>query len=75
MQAIKMGEVRYNAQIGAFEARVDIERNAVTFRYPCQLTAPISTDVEHVKLGLVRHALKMSDTAHAASGAALHLYI
>lgn len=62
MQTIKMKTVRYNAQIGAFEARVDIERGDRTYRYPCQLVMPIDASIDAVKLGLMRQAIRMSDS-------------
>lgn len=62
MQTIKISKVCYNNAIGAFEARVDIERENGTFRYPCQLVAPKDIGDDQLKLGLARHALRMSDT-------------
>lgn len=62
MQTIKMRAVRYNAQAGAFEARVDIERGNRTYRYPCQLVMPIDSEIDAVKLCLMRQALRMSDS-------------
>lgn len=62
MQTIKLKSVRYNAQIGAFEARVDVERGDRTYRYPCRLALPMDAEIDAVKLGLMRQALRMSDT-------------
>ena len=62
MTNINLGDVRYNAQAGAFEARVDIQRNGATFRYPCQVAGPVTMDMETVRSGLARHALRMSDS-------------
>lgn len=62
MGMIRLGDVRYNAQTGAFEARVDVERGGKTFRYPCQVPGPIDMDTRWVMAGLTRHALNQSDT-------------
>ena len=62
MTQINLGDVRYNATAGAFEARVDIQRAGRTFRYPCQVPGPMTMDMERVRTGLARHALRMSDT-------------
>lgn len=59
---ISLGDVRYNAQAGAFEARVDIARGTTTFRYPCQVAGPITMDMDQVRAGLRRSALRMSDS-------------
>lgn len=59
---ISLGDVRYNAQTGAFEARVDIARGNSTFRYPCQVAGPVTMDMDQVRAGLRRNALRMSDT-------------
>ena len=59
---ISLGNVRYNASTGAFEARVDITRSGNTFRYPCEYAAPITMDLNDVRAGLRRRALAMSDT-------------
>lgn len=62
MTNIHLGDVRYNAAAGTFEARVDIRRNNTTFRYPCAIAGPLSMDIQHVREGLTRHALRMSDS-------------
>ena len=62
MTQINLGDIRYNATAGAFEARVDIERSGTTYRYPCQVAGPMTMEPEHVRKGLARHALRMSDT-------------
>lgn len=63
MTQINLGDVRYNATMGAFEARVDIERNGTTFRYPCQVAGPVTMDMERVRHSLATHAMRMSDTS------------
>ena len=62
MLKIKLGDVKYNAQRSAFEARVDIERGGTTFRYPCEVAGPMNMDIQRVKSGLTRHALRQSDS-------------
>ena len=44
------------------EARVDVDRNGTTYRYPCQVAGPIDMDAGHVRAGLTRHAMRMSDS-------------
>ncbi len=59
---VRFKDVHYNAQRGAFEARVDIVRGAQTFRYPCSVAGPITMDPDTVRAGLYSKALKMSDS-------------
>lgn len=67
MPKIELGNVRYNAKDGAFEARVDVHRNGSTFRYPCDVKGPLDMDISRVRSQLAQRALLMSD-----SGARLH---
>ncbi|MCK0121082.1 orotidine 5'-phosphate decarboxylase [Loktanella sp. F6476L] len=60
---ISLGDVRYNATAGAFEARVDIARGTSTFRYPCSVAGPVTMDMDQVRDGLKRRAMRMSDTS------------
>jgi len=60
---INLGDVRYNAQAGAFEARVDIARGGTTFRYPCSVAGPMTMDMDQVRAGLRRNAMRMSDSS------------
>ena len=60
---MKIKNMHYNARNGAFEARVDIERDGKVFRYPCQVPGPLNMNIELVHKGLVDQALRMSDTA------------
>ncbi len=62
MPNIQLGDVRYNAQTGAFEARVDIQRGNSTFRYPCEVVGPITMDMATVRASLTRNAMGMSDS-------------
>jgi len=67
MTRIELGDVRYNAKHGAFEARVDIHRDGNVFRYPCEVKAPLSMDFDRVRQHLKQRALNLS-----ASGPQLH---
>ena len=62
MGMIRLGDVRYNAQIGAFEARVDVERGGRMFRYPCLVPGPVDMNSAWVTAALTRHALRQSDS-------------
>jgi len=62
MTQINLGDIRYNATAGAFEARVDIERGGTTYRYPCQVSGPMTMDMDRIRSGLKNHALRMSDS-------------
>jgi len=64
MQTIRLGHVRYDAGLGVFEARVDIERSGKTFRYPCRISGPATLDPDAVRDGLTSQALRMSDSGH-----------
>lgn len=54
--------MRYDAAKGAFEARVDVERDGRTFRYPCRVEAPESAPRDWLEDALTRNALRMSDS-------------
>ncbi len=60
---VRFKDVHYNAQIGAFEARVDIVRGSRTFRYPCKVQGPITMDASQIRAGLLSRAMQMSDSA------------
>ena len=62
MSKIKLHNVYYNGQAGAFEARVDIRRGAQTYRYPCQLSGPKTMDMKQVCEQLTLQAISMSDS-------------
>lgn len=66
MGMIRLGDVRYNAQMGAFEARVDVERDGTTYRYPCQVSGPLDMDSNLVSQNLTKHALRQSDSGRFA---------
>jgi len=62
MSKVKLHNVVYNGETGTFEARVDIQRGETTFRYPCQLTAPETMDLDTVCEQLTQQAVRMSDS-------------
>jgi len=45
-----------------FEARVDIKRAGITYRYPCNLPGPENMDIREVSSRLRNLALCMSDS-------------
>lgn len=65
----RLVSLRYDAGRGAYEARVDVERDGRTFRYPCRLEAPESAPRDWVEQALLRRALGMSDTPRPAAPA------
>jgi hypothetical protein len=58
----KVHALRYDAARGAFEARVDVQRDGRTFRYPVRLDAAEAAPREWLESVLTRQALRMSDT-------------
>jgi len=62
MNNVRVHNVQYNPQMGAFEARVDITRGGKTYRYPCQVTAPMTLGMEQVCDSLTQQAMRMSDS-------------
>ncbi len=62
MQNVRLGETRYNPRDGAFEARVDVQRGDLTFRYPARVIAPPDADRGWVEHALVHNALGQSDS-------------
>lgn len=54
--------ISYNPKAGAFEARVDIERDGRVFRYPCQVPGPVTLDLATVRQSLTHQARRMSDS-------------
>lgn len=62
MQDVRLGETRYNPRIGTFEARVDVTRDGVVYRYPVRVFAPANADPDWIADALRSRALGMSDT-------------
>jgi hypothetical protein len=69
--ATRVQGVRYNPAQGAFEARVDIDRDGRTFRYPVRIEAPESAPRDWLEAALTRQALRMTDTPPRAARPAL----
>ncbi len=67
MDNLSFGPIRYNAAIGAFEARVDVVRGSRTYRYPARLNGPVSLPSDVVRDGLAQNALRMSDSGDLRS--------
>ncbi|WP_323035317.1 orotidine 5'-phosphate decarboxylase [Pararhodobacter sp.] len=61
--------LKYDAAAGAFEARVDIERDGRTFRYPCLVRGPQTMDPRMVRESVLFQVGKMSGlTSNSAVG-------
>jgi hypothetical protein len=59
---MRITNLRYNAQSGAFMASVDIQRDGRMYRYPCEFHGPQTMDPATIAAGLTERALRMSDT-------------
>jgi hypothetical protein len=57
---LSLGQIHYDARRNTFEARVDIRKNGVTYRYPCRVEGPANMENSRVLLGLARHARRQS---------------
>jgi len=64
---IAFHQIRYNRQIAAFEAKVDVLRGDVVFRYPCRVHGPEDMPAPVLHSSFVRAALQMSDSGDAAA--------
>ncbi|WP_210530243.1 orotidine 5'-phosphate decarboxylase [Rubellimicrobium arenae] len=62
MQTVTVKSLRYDSAQGTYEARVDVERDGRTFRYPCRVEAPESAPRDWIEQALTRHALRQSDS-------------
>lgn len=60
MAHIAVGDIRYNPVTAAYEARVDIDRQGRTYRYPCSVAGSLMMEDEAVLRGLNRQALKLA---------------
>ena len=60
MSGINLGNITYNPATSAYEARVDIDREGRTYRYPCSVTGTLMMDEIAVRRKLTRQALKMA---------------
>lgn len=59
---MRINHLRYNARLGKFEASVDIQRDGLMYRYPCEVAGPQSMEPATVTACLAKRALTMSDT-------------
>ena len=57
---MQIGKIVYNASAEAFEARVDVERDGRTFKYPCAVSGPVTMNESDVRVILNRQACQMS---------------
>ena len=56
MSRIAVGQIHYNAAAGAYEARVDIAKGGMTYRYPCSVPGTLSMQETVVRQNLARQA-------------------
>ena len=68
----KVVSVRYDAAKGHFEGRVDVQRDGLTFRYPCRVEGPESAPRDWTEDALARQALRMSQSDRAPVTKARH---
>lgn len=57
VEKLALQDIRYNPELGAFEAAVQIRENGESFSYPAHLMAPLHADFELVARGLTQKAL------------------
>lgn len=62
MTQMTMNDVNYNAHSGMFEARIDVQKGGLTFRYPCAVAGPLTMNSDRVRSKLFQQAERMSDT-------------
>lgn len=60
MADISLGNISYNPTSGAYEARVDIDRQGRKYRYPCSIAGSLMMDEAAVRRRLTRQALTMA---------------
>lgn len=59
---ITLGQVIHDEARGWFEARVDVERDGRTFRYPARVQGPADAPRAWIEAALTDHALRLSDS-------------
>lgn len=59
---MRINDLRYNARLGKFQASVDIQRDGLMYRYPCEVAGPPTMEPATVTAHLAQRALNMSDT-------------
>jgi hypothetical protein len=57
---MEIKNIRYDATAGVFQARVDVERDGKTFRYPVTVPGPITLDEDIVRTIVVHQARRLS---------------
>ena len=60
MTNIHLGDIRYNARAGAFEARVDVHAGGRVYGYPCAVEAPLTMKPDAVRSRLIAQAERRS---------------
>ena len=61
MSHMTMNQFSYNATSGMFEARIDVQRGGVTFRYPCAVAGPVTMEPATARSRLMQQARRMSE--------------
>lgn len=61
---VTLDRVWYNPAIDGFEGRVDVNREGLTFRYPCTVSGPPDMPQEALVQQMIRQAKRMSDSVH-----------
>jgi hypothetical protein len=62
MTTARIRSIRYDAARHVHEARVDLTRGGLTFRYPCELPGPEQIDAALLHEALLAQAMAMSDS-------------
>lgn len=60
MTNIHLGDIRYNPQAGAFEARVDVHAAGHVYGYPCAVKAPLNMRPDAIRAKLIAQAERRS---------------
>jgi hypothetical protein len=56
IETLRISDVRYNPERGAFEALVTVHDGQTVFRYPAHVTAPLHAGFALISRGLVEQA-------------------
>lgn len=67
MAQMTLTNITFNARSGMYEARVDVERDGTTYRYPCAVPGTLVTDKDRVRENLMEQAARMSDSGDLRS--------
>lgn len=63
IETLRISDVRYNPEHGAFEALVTIHDGTATYRYPAHVTAPLHAGFRLISRGLVARAVALHRSA------------